>query len=191
MNFSSYLKIAGLHFLLFAFLCSSSFAFASIQGWDEGVAAFKSKNYRLATKHFQAFVASNPNSDKGHYMLGLSFEQMKDSKQSMNHFKKAYDLNPNDLSIKVALGRSYVNNRQYKAAFLVLGDGNTLNKAPGISAELGAGLMYDVGVEALYTYGTAALKIGKKKEGLEALRKAAKAEPNNRKYQRAYQAAKQ
>ncbi|MDW3650423.1 MAG: tetratricopeptide repeat protein [Bacteroidia bacterium] len=191
MNFSQFLKIASVQFVLLAMLSISGFAYSSIQGWEEGVAAFKSKNYQLAAREFKAYTASNPNSDKGHYMLGLSLEQLKNSKQSLHHLRKAYDLNPNDVSIKLALGRVHVNLGQYKAAFLVLGDGNALHNVHGLSAELGVGLIYNEGVAALYYYGTAALKLGKKKEGLAALKKAAESEPGNKTYQRAYQAAQQ
>ena len=82
-------------------------------GWDEGVAAFTNKDYAAAATEFQSLVEQHPDESQGHYMLGLAFEQLQRKEEALHHLRKAYDLNPNDLSIKVDLGRAYYNVRRY------------------------------------------------------------------------------
>ena len=167
------------------------FNLSAYAGWDEGVAAFKGKNYNEAVREFTEFTQKNPGSANGHYMLGLSLFKLNQKAKAETHLRKAYDLNPNDLSIKVALARIYVERGNYKASGLVLGDGNTLgNLKQGISAELGAGAGFkNEPAEAQYLYGTTALKLGKKDDALKALKRAAELAPNNKKYLKAYRAA--
>ena len=75
----------------------------ALAGWDEGVAAFTSKNFQQAARQFQAIVKQNPDGWRGHYMLGLSLKNARRKEEALHHLRKAYDLNPNDLSVKVAL----------------------------------------------------------------------------------------
>ena len=82
-------------------------------GWDEGVAAFTKKDYAAAATEFQELVEQNPDGSQGHYMLGLTLQQLQRKEEALNHLRKAYDLNPNDLSIKVELGRAYYEVRRY------------------------------------------------------------------------------
>ena len=88
-------------------------AVPTLAGWEEGVAAFTSKNYQGAATEFKELVDQNPEGYRGHYMLGLSLEQLGRKEEALHHLRKAYDLNPNDLSIKVALGRAYFKVRRY------------------------------------------------------------------------------
>ncbi|MEM1179247.1 MAG: tetratricopeptide repeat protein [Acidobacteriota bacterium] len=83
-------------------------------GWDEGVAAFKTKNYKVASQEFQKLVDQNPEGYRGHYMLGMSLARMDRKEEALNHLRKAYDLNPNELSIKLELGRAYLGVRRYQ-----------------------------------------------------------------------------
>jgi len=90
-------------------------------GWEEGVSAFTQKNYSQAEKEFQGLVDQNPEGYRGHYMLGLTLEQLGRKEEALHHLRKAYDLNPNDLMIKLALGRAYINVRRYKDGATLLG----------------------------------------------------------------------
>ncbi|MEO1366744.1 MAG: tetratricopeptide repeat protein, partial [Acidobacteriota bacterium] len=83
-------------------------------GWDEGVAAFKTKNYKVAAQEFQKLVDQNPEGFRSHYMLGMSLARMDRKEEALNHLRKAYDLNPNELSIKLELGRAYLSARRYQ-----------------------------------------------------------------------------
>ena len=82
-------------------------------GWDEGVAAFAKKDYQGAVSEFEKLVNEKPEGPQGHYMLGLSYAQLERKEEALHHLRKAYDLNPNDLSIKVALGRAYHTTRRH------------------------------------------------------------------------------
>ncbi len=93
----------------------------ALAGWDEGVAAFTSKNYSQAVTEFQELVKQNPEGWRGYYMLGLSLEQLSRKEEALHNLRKAYDLNPNELSIKIALGRAYFNVRRYSDVTNLLG----------------------------------------------------------------------
>ena len=187
---SSYLKkfFVSKIFALFL-LTTMGLNFSAFAGWDEGVAAFMGKNYKEAAKQFNIFVQQKPNSDKGHYMLGLSLYRLNQKVKAQTHLRKAYDLNPNDLSIKVALGRALIASGKYKAAFIVLGESDMRHEQlRRISAELGAGFN-DSPAEAFYLYGTTAQKLGKNEEALKAFKKATELAPGNGTYLKAYKAA--
>ncbi len=83
-------------------------------GWDEGVAAFTAKKYEQAAAEFQELVDQNPEGYRSHYMLGMSLQRLGRKEEALNHLRKAYDLNPNDLSIKLELGKAYFTVRRYK-----------------------------------------------------------------------------
>jgi tetratricopeptide (TPR) repeat protein len=75
--------------------------------WNAGVAAFRAGDYDRAVREFQALVGQSPEQFQGHYMLGLSLARLDRTEQALHHLRKAYDLNPNDLSVKLALGHAY------------------------------------------------------------------------------------
>lgn len=84
-----------------------------LAGWDEGVAAFGSKNFDRAIAEFQQLVTQDPDSWPGHYMLGLSLEQEHRPQEALDHLRKAVDLNPGGRGAKLALGRTYLALRRY------------------------------------------------------------------------------
>ncbi len=103
-------------------------AVPAVAGWDEGVAAFKSRDFQGAFQQFQEYVQQNPNTFQGHYMLGQAALQIKRHDEALNHLRKAYDLNPNDLNTKLALGRAYTAVRRYGEVATLFGkvDGSAL-----------------------------------------------------------------
>jgi tetratricopeptide (TPR) repeat protein len=133
------------------FLFNTAFA-----GWDEGVAAFKSKNFKMAAKEFKAHTMTDPEDWRGHYMLGLSqFNIGMPPTIYLKSFQSAYDLNPNDLTLKKAMKRAL--------------------KTTG-----------DIQVAAVqYMYGTTALKLGSKGTSKQAYQKALELEPANKDYKAA------
>lgn len=82
-------------------------------GWEEGVAAFKEKKYQQAAAEFQKLVDQNPEGYRSHYMLGMSLQRLGRKEEALNHLREAYNLNPNDLSIKLELGKAYYTVRRY------------------------------------------------------------------------------
>lgn len=99
------------------FLGTSS-AFA---GWEEGVVAYNKGDHQTAVTEFQEVVEQNPDAHQGHSMLGRSLSKLKRQKEALNHFRKAYDLNPNDMTIKIELGKGYFDVRRYSEAAQLLG----------------------------------------------------------------------
>lgn len=94
---------------------------AAVAGWEEGVAAFRNGDYRTAATEFQTVVDQSPDASSGHYMLGLALRGLDRKEEALNHLRKAYDLNPNDVTIKIELGRSYIDVRRYADAAKLLG----------------------------------------------------------------------
>ena len=107
--------------LLSLFLALVVISGPALAGWDEGVAAFTKKDFQTAAAEFQKVVEQNPDAFSGHYMLGLSLRGLNRKEESLNHLRKAYDLNPNDVSIKIELGRAYIDVRRYADAAQLLG----------------------------------------------------------------------
>ncbi len=183
-------------------------ALPAAAGWDEGVAAFTSKKYQDAVNEFQELVNQNPEGYRGHYMLGLSLEQLKRKEEALHHLRKAYDLNPNDLSIKVALGRAYFNVRRYGDVTKLLGsvDASSLPAKQQVAfyqirgqAKFKAGnaqaavadfkelaRLKPSDAQIQYMYGTTALSLGQTDEGIAALNKATSLAPNDVDKKRAY-----
>lgn len=106
---------------LVSILALLAIAGPALAGWEEGVAAFTKKDYEGARAQFQQVVDQNPEAFSGHYMLGLSLGFLNRKEEALNHLRKAYDLNPNDVAIKIELGRAYINMRRYADAAKLLG----------------------------------------------------------------------
>ncbi len=183
-------------------------ALPALAGWDEGVAAFTSKNFQGAVTEFQELVKQNPDGWRGHYMLGLSLEQLKRKEEALHHLRKAYDLNPNDLSVKVALGRAYNNVRRYGDVTKLLGsvDASSLPaKQRAAFYQIRGGAKHKSGdaqgavkdyallaklkpddAKTQYLYGTSALSLGQTDTAIAALRKASQLAPGDTDMKRAY-----
>ena len=80
----------------------------ALAGWEEGVAAFKAGDYAKAAQEFQGVVEGQPEWPGGHRMLGQTYLKMGRSQDALTHLRKAYDLNPNDLAVQMALGQIFV-----------------------------------------------------------------------------------
>ncbi len=180
----------------------------ALAGWDEGVAAFTSKNFQGAVTEFQELVKQNPDGWRGHYMLGLSLEQLKRKEEALHNLRKAYDLNPNDLSVKIALGRAYNNVRRYGDVTKLLGsvDASSLPaKQRTAFYQIRGGAKHKSGdtqgavkdfaqlaklqpesAKTQYLYGTTALSVGQMDTAISALRKASQLAPKDTDMKRAY-----
>jgi len=93
----------------------------SFAGWEEGVFAFQTEDYVTAEAEFRVLVQQDPNGYRGHYMLGLTLQQVGRSEEARQHLRKAYGLNPSDLKVKTALARSYYDAGQYDKIGALLG----------------------------------------------------------------------
>jgi tetratricopeptide (TPR) repeat protein len=150
--------------LVAGLLLAAAPAFA---GWDEGVAAFKSKNYTQAAKEFQEIVQQKPEWPAGHFMLGQALGKLNRDDEALGHLRKAYDLNPNDLSYQMALGKSYLDNQRYADAASLLAkiDANALPSSQRT--------VYHQMLAAAYD------KSGQGDRALNSLKKIADSQPND------------
>jgi len=179
-----------------------------LAGWDEGVAAFKAKDYPKAAQEFQEVVKQSPDSYQGYYMLGLTLAQLNKHQDALSNLRKAYDLNPNDLTIKLALGQAYFKVRRYGdvAKLLATIDGASLAKnqqqafyqmraQAKLKSDDERGALKDL--EALvrlkpndaklrYLYGTTALSVGDERTALAAVAKAVELAPDDEEIRRTY-----
>lgn len=135
--------------------------------WDAGVAAFKAGKLADAEREFEEVVAKQPDWPGGQFMLGQVLLQEKKNKEALEHLKKAYELNSNDVSYQYALGQAYLQNGRYSEAAQML---RKINPASLPKAQ-----------QANYQKLLAAAldRSGDSAAALQALRKAAEANPND------------
>jgi tetratricopeptide (TPR) repeat protein len=93
-------------------------------GWEEGVAAFRAKNYAQAAEEFKAVVEEQPDWPGGHRMLGQSLLKLNRSQEALTHLRRAYDLQPDDVAVQLILGQAYVQAKRYRDASELLGNIN-------------------------------------------------------------------
>ncbi len=173
----------------------------SLAGWDEGVAAFKTKNYQQAAQEFQKVIEQSPDGYRGYYMLGLCLEQLKRKEEALHNLRKAYDLNPSDTAIKLALGRSYNSLRRYadSAKLLTTVDPSSLEAAQKLAFyQMRGEANHNSGnndaaindfrelanlrpqdAQAQYNYAAAAMNAGRLDDALNALAKAVQLAPGD------------
>lgn len=89
-------------------------------GWEEGVSAFKSKNYAKAAEELRGVVASRPDFAPGHFLLGQSLSHLDKKGEALNHLRKAYDLDPASMPYRIALARAYLEVRRASEAVALL-----------------------------------------------------------------------
>lgn len=143
-------------------------------GWEEGVAAFKAGNYAQAAREFQGVVEGRPEWPGGHYMLGQSLLKLNRNDEALTHLRKAYDLNPNDVNYQLALAKAYLEVRRYGDAAKLLSQIN--DRALSRQQQLAYQRMLAVAME----------KTGRTDQALEALRKVARASPEDANIQYKY-----
>lgn len=170
-------------------------------GWEEGVAAFQTGDFKTAAAEFQQGVSAQPESHSLHYMLGLSLKQLGRKEEALNHLRKAYDLKPNDVQTKLALGQLYVSVRRYEEAGRLLDtvDAGSLPESHRVSLYQMRGRAKEkVGndqgayrdfsalaklrpsdASVQYTFGILALKTDNLDVAVDALDRAVKADPGD------------
>ncbi len=146
-------------------------------GWEEGVAAFKVGNFKLAAKEFKAATVQNPDTWGYHFMLGVTLPNVGKKELALQHLQKAYDLNPNDLSFKSLLA-AYDLNPNDLAYDL---NPNELSLKTGLESALREkGAKQNAALQ--YLFGATALLLGMKDEGTIAIKKAQELDPKQNLY---------
>jgi Flp pilus assembly protein TadD len=146
----------------------------ALAGWEEGVAAFKAGNHSQAVKEFQAVTQQRPDWPGGHLMLGRSLLKLGRSEDAVVSLRKAYDLNPSDVSGQLALAEAYLGARRYNDAAQLLGKINS------------ASLPKEAQAVYHQLHAAALAKSGQSGQAAAALEKAAKANPSDANAQFAY-----
>ena len=184
------------------------FAGPALAGWEEGVAAFKKKDYKTAEQHFQQMVDERPEVFQGQYMLGLTKQALKKHEEAQQHLRKAYDLNPGELSVQLALGKAYTSMRRYAEAAKLLGgiDTSGLPSSQKVAFYQMRGKAYvETGndqkalsdlkqlaqlqpsdAQTQYLYGVTAAKVGQEAIAIKALGDASRLAPKDADMKRAY-----
>jgi tetratricopeptide (TPR) repeat protein len=148
---------------------------SAFAGYEEGAAAYKSKNYQEAVNQFSAFIeelkgmgaAEKPEYFGVYLMLGASYVNLDKPKDAVAPLKTALQLKPGDPNTQLALGQAYFKSADYRNAADTLGkiNASSLPEASrgAVSAMLSASLE----------------KSGQGDLALDAFEKAAKANPND------------
>jgi predicted Zn-dependent protease len=170
-------------------------------GWDEGVAAFKAKNYTQAAKEFETVVKERGDWSGGFLMLGRSQLLLDRPNDAVVTLRKAYDLEPSNLEIQLALAQGYLAVRRAGEAAALLGKINPAGvpkERQGLFQQLQAKAAADSGqtdraADALgraaaaapndasiqFNYGVMAFNAGDTGEAVAALELAARLDPND------------
>ena len=136
-------------------------------GWEEGVAAFKAKNYSVAAREFETVVRERGDWAGGYLMLGRSQLLLERPTDAVTTLRRAYDLDPSNLETQLALAQAYLSVRRASEASQLL---NKINPA-GVPKER-QGLYQQLQAKAMS-------ETGQSDRAADALGKAAAAAPND------------
>jgi len=189
-------------FIIVLALCVLSLSAATAwAGYEEGVQAFKNGNYSLAVSELQSYVQEAPDQWQGHYLLGQALLKLKRNQEALTSLRKAYDLNPNDSSVKLNLANAYLVNRRYRDAAALLrqvDEGSLPARVRPVYDQMLAKALQESGQEgaaleplrraaaansndanAQFNYGAAALQAGQIDQAVTALGNAARLDSGN------------
>jgi len=93
---------------------------ASFADLDQGMNYFRSGKYMEAAAEFQLLVDVSPAYDFGHYMMGVSFLQMKKPADAEKNILKAIELNGEKFEYYHTLAKAYFDQRQYAKSVATL-----------------------------------------------------------------------
>lgn len=180
-------------------------------GWEEGVAAFKAKNYTQAAKEFQEVVQQQPDWANGHRMLGQTLLMLNRNQEALTQLRKAYDLNPSEPAIQLVLAKAYLETSRFADAAQLLGQVNQASlpkDQQGVYHQMLAVALEKSGqsgralqsfeqaarvnpndADAQFNYGTAAFNAGDTTSAITALEKAARLDARDVKKKEAYLSA--
>lgn len=89
-------------------------------GWDEGVAAFQAKDFETAAREFSAVVEKTPDFHGGQYMLGATLLRLGRHQDALQHLRKAYELQSDNVTYQFALSKGYLDAKRYGDAAQML-----------------------------------------------------------------------
>ena len=90
--------------------------------WQQGVEAYKARNWAEAAEHFKGVVETNPDYAGAYYMLGVCQDRLDKTSQALANLRKAVELDGENIQYKQALGQALVSAEKYADAYTVLQD---------------------------------------------------------------------
>jgi len=172
-----------------------------LAGWDEGVAAFKAKNFAQAAKEFEAVVRDRSDWAGGYLMLGRSQLLLDRTSDAVSSLRKGYDLDPQNLEIQLALAQAYLAARRAPEASQLLSKvavASVPKERQSLFQQLQAKAAAESGQEGLaaaalakaaaaspndanvqFNYGVVSLNSGATATAVSALEKAVRLDPND------------
>ena len=142
-------------------------ATAAQAGWEEGMAAYKARNYAQAVAEFEGVVAARQDWSGGYLMLGQSLLMLDRNAQAVDVLRRAYDQWPSDADVQLTLAQAYVQADRHSDAAQLLGKVNQ------------AALAKDKQAKFSRLYAEALGRSGQGQRALAELEKAAKASPGD------------
>jgi len=88
--------------------------------WNDGLNAFKTKDYATAAQQFQAVIQRAPEYAGAYYMLGLTQRAQGNTSQALGNLRKAVELDGDQALYRIELGNTLVQAGQYQDAFSTL-----------------------------------------------------------------------
>lgn len=170
-------------------------------GWEEGVAAFKAKNYPQAAREFEAIAKDRPDWAGGFLMLGRTQLLMERTNDAVGNLRKAYDLDPSNVETQLALSQAYLSARRASEASQLLSkinpaglpkerqalyqqlvakaaaDSGQSDRAASALAKAAAAAPNDAGIQ--FNYGVMALNSGDTARAVTALDRAVRLDPGD------------
>ncbi len=88
--------------------------------WEQGVAAYRAKDYAAATKAFEEVTKTNPDFAGGYYMLGICQSSLGQLSPAVANLRKAVELETDNAQYKLAYGQALIKTQEYQAAYGLL-----------------------------------------------------------------------
>jgi tetratricopeptide (TPR) repeat protein len=170
-------------------------------GWEEGVEAFKAKNYTQAAREFETVVRERGDWAGGYLMLGRSQLLLERPADAVATLRKAYDLEPSNLETQLALAQAYLATRRANEAAQLLAkvnpagvpkerqglyqqlqakaaaDSGNTDRAADALAKAAAASPNDASIQ--FNYGVLAFNAGDTNAAVTALERAVRLDPND------------
>ena len=145
--------------------------------WNNGLEAYKNKDWATAVKEFEEVTKTNPDYAGAYYMLGVSQRALGQLSPAIASLRKAVELDGAQSSYKIALGQALLQADQFQKAYELL-------KPLSISS-------VDAANRTNYAllFAQAATKTNRQTEAISVLNAQAKADPKNAGLQQALGAA--
>ena len=99
---------------VFLFLTAAMTAHAE---WNNGLEAYKKKDWATAVKEFEEVTKTNPDYAGAYYMLGVSQRALGQLSPAIASLRKAVELDGSQASYKIALGQALLQVDQYQNAY--------------------------------------------------------------------------